>query len=100
MNEVVLNEFEKLSDVIAWPKSNTDYQSANESLAAYTNEYENFDEIFQILWISKNENAQFFAAIALKNLFAEHWQKIDTGKRVDLRKYCIEFLFERGPECK
>ena len=66
MNEVVLKEFERLSDIIASPKSNQDYQTANESLAAFTNEFDNFNEIFQILWFTKNENAIFFSAIALK----------------------------------
>jgi hypothetical protein len=38
--------------------------------------------------------------MALKNLFADNWSKIDTEKRVELRKYCLNFLVDKGPDSK
>lgn len=38
--------------------------------------------------------------MALKNLVADHWSKLDSQKRVELRKYCLKFLNEKGPDSK
>ena len=53
MNESALNEFEELSDMIANPPSSEAYQKANESLCIFTNDFSNFDKIFEILEMSK-----------------------------------------------
>ena len=50
-------------------------------------------------WVN-NENAQFFAAIALKNLFGDYWNKFDSSKSIQLRKFWLKYLAEKGPECK
>ena len=47
-----------------------------------------------------NANAQFFAAIALKNMLGDHWTKMSSEKRVDLRKYALKFLETHGPSLK
>ena len=38
--------------------------------------------------------------LLLNNLFAEHWKKISSEKRIELRKYCLKFLADKGPNSK
>lgn len=104
MNETELKDFEALANVIANPSSSgsygTDYQKANETLNAVTSDLENWDKIHSVLELTEDPNALFFAAISLKNLFADNWTKVHKDKKVAIARYCIEFLKAKGPDCK
>ena len=100
MNETELKEFEELTNVIANPPSTDSYNKANEKLNAFVSEIENWDKLISCLETSKDSNALFFSAISLKNLFADNWTKVQSEKRIELRKYCLKFLETRGPDCK
>ncbi|CAI2369585.1 unnamed protein product [Moneuplotes crassus] len=104
MDQTELKEFETLANAIANPSaagsSSGDYQKANEALNAYTSVLDNWDKIQSVLQLTQDPNALFFAAISLKNLFADNWTKVSKEKKIDIVSFCIEFLKEKGPDCK
>jgi len=87
MNEVELKEFETLSNIIANPTNNQQYQKANQDLNTYTSDLSNWDKIQSVLELTQDTNSLFFAAIALKNLFGDNWSKVPKEKKIELKGY-------------
>ena len=49
---------------------------------------------------SNNNYARYLAASTIKEIFVDHWLKIEVSEKLQIKDYLINFLIQKGPTCE